>query len=58
MGRRHQVRHAAAGHVPRDPPLRSTAAILHLAHSVPAKLCFTVTDFNSYNTVSKGTRAN
>ena len=52
------MRHAAAGHVPRDPPLRSTAAILHLAHSVPAKLCFTVTDFNSYNTVSKGTRAN
>ena len=33
----------------------STAAILHLAHSVPSKLCFTVTDFNSYNTVHTGT---
>ena len=49
------MRHAAPGHVPRHPPLRSTAAILHLAHSVPAKLCFTVTDFNSYNTVHTGT---
>ena len=32
-----------------------TAAILHLSHSVPSKLCFTVTDFNSYNTVHTGT---
>ena len=32
----------------------STAAILHLSHTVPQKLCFTVTDFNSYNTVSTG----
>ena len=34
-----------------------TAAILHLSHSVPSKLCFTVTDFNSYNTVHTGTIA-
>lgn len=32
----------------------TTAAILHLAHTVPAKLQFTATDFNSYNTVSTG----
>ena len=34
-----------------------TAAILHLSHSVPSKLCFTVTDFNSYNTRHTGTIA-
>ena len=33
----------------------TTAAILHLAHTAPAKLQFTVTDFNSYNKVSTGT---
>jgi len=33
----------------------TTAAILHLAHIAPAKLQFTVTDFNSYNKVSTGT---
>ena len=27
----------------------STAAISHLAHSTPEKLCFSSTDFNSYN---------
>jgi len=32
----------------------NTAAILHLAHTAPPKLCFTVTDFNSYNTVHTG----
>ena len=32
----------------------STAAILHLASSVPKKLQFSATDFNSYNTVSSG----
>jgi len=32
----------------------NTAAILHLAHSVPSKLQFTCTDFNSYNSVSTG----
>ena len=26
-----------------------------MSHSVPSKLCFTVTDFNSYNTVPTGT---
>jgi L-alanine-DL-glutamate epimerase-like enolase superfamily enzyme len=29
-----------------------TAAIAHLAHSTPAELLFTATDFNSYVTVS------
>ena len=33
----------------------NTAAILHLAHTVPSKLLLTVTDFNSYNTVHTGT---
>ena len=33
----------------------NTAAILHLAHTVPPKLLLTVTDFNSYNTVHTGT---
>jgi len=32
----------------------TTAAILHLAHSCPAKLQFTATDFNSYNLTSTG----
>jgi L-alanine-DL-glutamate epimerase-like enolase superfamily enzyme len=32
----------------------TTAAILHLAHAAPAKLQFTATDFNSYNTVATG----
>ena len=35
----------------------NTAAILHLAHTVPAKLLLTVTDFNSYNTRHTGTIA-
>jgi len=30
----------------------TTAAIAHLAHSTPAELLFTATDFNSYVTVS------
>ena len=30
------------------------AAILHLASSVPQKLQFSATDFNSYNTVKSG----
>jgi len=33
----------------------TTAAILHLSHTAPPKLQFTVTDFNSYNKVSTGT---
>jgi len=32
----------------------TTAAILHLAHSCPAKLQFTATDFNSYNLAATG----
>jgi len=32
----------------------ATAAILHLASSVPQKLQFSATDFNSYNTVKSG----
>ena len=35
----------------------TTAAILHLAHSAPAKLQFTATDFNSYNKVATGRMA-
>ena len=34
--------------------LYSTAAILHLSHNVQSKLIFTVTDFNSYNSVKTG----
>ena len=34
-----------------------TAAIAHLAHSTPADLLFTATDFNSYVTVSTAERA-
>ena len=30
----------------------TTAAIAHLAHSTPAELLFTATDFNSYVTVT------
>ena len=33
----------------------TTAAILHLASTVPKKLQFSSTDFNSYNTVHSGT---
>ena len=33
----------------------ATAAILHLASTVPAKAHFSSTDFNAYNTVATGT---
>ena len=32
----------------------TTSAILHLASTVPRKLQFSATDFNSYNTVASG----
>ena len=32
----------------------NTSAILHLASTVPKKLQFSATDFNSYNTVKSG----
>ncbi len=35
----------------------ATAAIAHLAHSTPAELRFTSTDFNSYNTVQNARNA-